>query len=162
MGRISEEIKRANHVIKALRLPKRDRTAARSTKRKDFSTLEQITQTIAAMPKASAIERRNRALIAFTLLSGARDGAIISMRLKHVDTVKKEVLQDPNEVNTKAGKEIHTWFFPVGEPIIDEIMDYISFLKDELGFTDEDPLFPSTARAHDKNDCFIASGLTKK
>ena len=154
--------KRANHVIKALRLPKRDRTAARSTKRKEFATLEQITQTITAMPKASAIERRNRALIAFTLLSGARDGAIISMRLKHVDTVKKEVLQDPNEVDTKAGKEIHTWFFPVGEPIIDEIMDYISFLKDELSFTDEDPLFPSTARAHDKNDCFIASGLTKK
>ena len=62
--------RQANSVIKAMRLPKKDRTAGRATKRKDFATVEQITQTIAAMPKTNAIERRNRALIAFTLLSG--------------------------------------------------------------------------------------------
>jgi len=33
----------------------------------------------------NGIECRNRALIAFTLLTGARDSAIASMKLKHVD-----------------------------------------------------------------------------
>ena len=50
-------------------------------------TLEQIKHVIRAMPTSTEIERRNRALIAFTLLTGARDGAIASMKLKHVDLV---------------------------------------------------------------------------
>jgi len=48
-------------------------------------TLEQIKHVIATMPDNSAIEQRNRALIAFTLLTGARDSAIASMILKHID-----------------------------------------------------------------------------
>ena len=71
-------------------------------------------------------------------------------------------MQDPNDVDTKAGKQINTWFFPVGKTIIDEVTDYLSYMKTELGFTDEDPLFSSTARGQDENDRFIASGLTKK
>ena len=35
------------------------------------------------MPAGSKIEQRNRALIAFTLLTGARDGATASLKLKH-------------------------------------------------------------------------------
>jgi hypothetical protein len=35
------------------------------------------------MPVETAIERRDRALIAFTILTGARDGAIASLKLKH-------------------------------------------------------------------------------
>jgi integrase len=49
-----------------------------------------ITETIYAMLKTNAIERRNRALIAVTLLFGARDGAIISMNVGHVDLESKE------------------------------------------------------------------------
>jgi site-specific recombinase XerD len=48
-------------------------------------TIEQIKHVIASMPNNTVIEQRNCALIAFTLLTGARDSAIASMKLKHVD-----------------------------------------------------------------------------
>ena len=50
-----------------------------------FPTLEQVRHVIGAMPRDSEIQRRNRALVAFTLLTGARDSAIASMKLKHID-----------------------------------------------------------------------------
>ena len=40
------------------------------------------------------IELRNRAVMAFTLLTGARDGAIASPKLKHVDVLDGKVVQD--------------------------------------------------------------------
>ena len=49
------------------------------------------------MPAGSEIERRDRALVAFTLLTGARDSAIASMKMKHVDLIKGCVHQDARE-----------------------------------------------------------------
>ena len=68
------------------------------------------------MPERTDIERRDRAFIAFTAITGVRDGALISLRAKHVDPVRLRVLQNPNEVATKASKRIDTFFFPVSEP----------------------------------------------
>ena len=70
------------------------------------------------MPSDTEIERRNRALIAFTLLTGARDSAIASMKLKHVDLIANSVSQDAREVNTKFSKTFTTFFFPVGDEIL--------------------------------------------
>jgi len=81
------------------------------------------------------------------------------MRLKHVDLIGKEVLQHPDEVDTKGSRQIFTWFFLVGQ---DEISDYIGFLREEQGFCEEDPLFPSTALEHDENDQFCRGGLSKR
>ena len=54
----------------------------------------QIEHVIQAMPATSDIERRNRALIAFILLTGARDGAVSSFKLKHVVITEGKVIQD--------------------------------------------------------------------
>lgn len=48
-------------------------------------TLEQIRHLICMMPANAEIERRDRALIAFTILTGARDRATASIKLKHID-----------------------------------------------------------------------------
>src|SRR5215813_11193654 len=80
-------------------------------------TLEQIRHIIQTMPASTEIERRDRALIAFTILTGARDGAIASLKLKHIDTDQGRVDQDAREVRTKFSKSFATWFFPVGEDI---------------------------------------------
>lgn len=153
--------KASRRAISALRLSRKDQRAGRAQKPKKFATVAEFKQIIAAMPRETAIERRNRALVAFTLLSGARDGAIISMRLKHVDFARREVMQYPDEVDTKNSKLIATWFFPVGEGITDEVKDYVTYLRDELGFTSDDPLFPKTLNGHDENDRFTPIGLTK-
>ena len=67
---------------------------------------------IETMPSGNEIERRNRALVAFTLLTGARDSAIASMKLKHVDLKEGCVHQDAREVKTKFSKTFTTYFFP--------------------------------------------------
>ncbi|MBL4616925.1 MAG: tyrosine-type recombinase/integrase [Robiginitomaculum sp.] len=161
---MSERIKgkQARLPIKSLRLTRKGQRAATSQRQVKRASVLQIIDTLQTMPKSNAIERRNRALIAATLLSGARDGAIISMNVGHVDLIGKEFNQHPDEVNTKASKLIHTWFYPVGDEIIEEVTDYITYLKTELEFTDTDPLFPATNQSQDENDRFIADGLSKR
>ena len=65
------------------------------------------------MPSETDIQKRDRALIAFTVLSGMRDRAIVSLKLKHIDLNKEVINQDSREVKTKASKMIITYFFPV-------------------------------------------------
>ena len=48
-------------------------------------TLDQVKHVISLMPTDTSIQRRDRALIAFTILTVARDRAIASMKMKHVD-----------------------------------------------------------------------------
>ena len=153
--------KKVRKALLSLRLTDKEERAGNAVKRVNHATVAQIIDTIKSMPKASAIERRNRALLAFTLLSGARDGAIVTMKLKHVLWNDREIIQDPDEVATKASKMIQTWFFPVGQFIEDEVESYLSYLKDELGFTANDPLFPSTLMGQDDQDRFAPMGLTK-
>ena len=84
------------------------------------------------------------------------------MRLKHLDLINKQVHQDPNEVDTKAGKQINTWFFPVGEYFISEVEGYLDYLKTEQGFTANDYLFTSSARGRNADDQFCITGITKE
>ena len=154
--------KGANKAIKALRLSQKDRRAGQATTKRKFPNIQTIIETLETMPRTSAIELRNRALIAFTMVSGARDGAIKSICVGHVDVLRKEVLQHPDEVDTKNSKQIFTWFFPVGEILIHEVIEYIKYLKTELEFKDSDPLFPATALTHDENYQFCVEGLSKK
>ena len=65
---------------------------------------------LASMPAETMIEKRNRALLAFTLLSGARDRAIVSMKLRHVDLIEGRVYQDARQVRTKFAKTFWTPF----------------------------------------------------
>lgn len=153
--------KTARKAILALRLKDKEARAGRAQRTVKHPTLDEIERTIRTMPDGTAIERRNRALIAFTALSGARDGAIISMRLKHVRLAAREVEQHPDEVDTKASKLIQTWFFPVGDFIENEVVTYVAFLRNDLGFTDNDPLFPKPKMGHDASDQFSAVGLSK-
>ena len=107
-------------------------------------TLEQVKQVILMMPSDSEIERRNRALIAFTLLTGARDSAIASMKLKHVDLVAGKVDQDAREVKTKFSKTFTTFFFPVGNEVLEIVADWVTYLRDEKFWGNDDPIFPAT------------------
>jgi integrase len=75
---------------------------------KTCPTLVQIRTMIDAMPDETEIARRDRALIAFAILSGARDKAIISFRLKHINTERGLIEQDPREVRTKWAKTFTT------------------------------------------------------
>ena len=71
--------------IEYLNLSEKDVRAARAPKPKRVPTLEQIDKVVFSMPTGSVIERRDRAVVAFAILTGMRDNALASIRLKHID-----------------------------------------------------------------------------
>jgi site-specific recombinase XerC len=124
-------------------------------------TVKQVRAMLEAMPAGSEIEQRDRALIAFTLLSGARDRAIVSFKLKHIDIESELIEHDAREVRTKRAKTFTTWFFPIGEDIRKIFVDWVAFLREQKGFGPEDPLFPKSKVALGDNLEFRAIGLDK-
>ncbi|MGJ0396055.1 MAG: tyrosine-type recombinase/integrase [Methylocystis sp.] len=125
-------------------------------------TLAQIRAVLDAMPTQTEIERRDRALVAFAILTGARDRAIVSFKLKHIDLERQLVEQDAREVKTKRAKSFPTWFFPVGADIQKIVVDWIDFLRAEKGFVPKDPLFPKTRVAPNADMQFAADGLSRE
>ena len=124
-------------------------------------TLAQVRAMIDAMPSETDIQRRDRALIAFAILSGARDKAIISFRLKHIDIERGFIEQDSREVRTKRAKTFTTWFFPVGDDVRQIGVDWIAFLRKKKGFGPDDPLFPKTRVALGDDLNFSAASLDR-
>jgi len=125
-------------------LSDKDTRIATTQREQKAPTLEQVKHVIASMPASTDIERRNRALVAFTLLTGARDSAIASMKLKHVDLIANSVNQDAREVKTKFSKTFNTFFFPVGEDIRGIVAEWVAYLREEKLWGNDDPLFPAT------------------
>ena len=76
-------------------------------------TLDQIWQAVELMPTATILDRRDRAVVAFGVVSGARDNAIASFSLKHIDPAARTVFQDAREVRTKFAKTFTSTYFPV-------------------------------------------------
>ena len=75
-------------------------------------TLEQIRHAISTMPANTEIERRNRALIGFTILTGARDRATASIKLKHIDLDQGRIVQDARQVEYQVFQDIYDMVFP--------------------------------------------------
>ena len=140
----------------------KDISVAKAHREQRVATLEQIHHLIKTMPAETDVERRNRALIAFTLLTGARDSAIASMKLKHIDLVEGRVIQDAREVRTKFSKTFTTYFFPLDEEVRRIVVDWVEYLRSKKLWGPDDPLFPATEVTLDANHQFRASGLDRK
>jgi site-specific recombinase XerD len=135
--------------IEYLNLPEKDIRAASAPANKRFPSLQMVENVIALMPHKTTIEKRDRALVAFTAITGIRDGAIITLKLKHFDTSRMLILQNPLEVATKFRKRIDTFLFPLNDDLEKIVLGWLGYLKQELFFADHDPLFPKTALGHE-------------
>ena len=143
-------------------LSEKDMRIATARRERPAPTLEQIKHAIASMPKATEIERRNRALFAFALLTGARDGALATLRLKHLDLAAGSVYQDARDVNTKFSKSFTTYFFPVGPEPRQIVEDWITYLRHQKLWGNDDPLFPATRIELGATRHFEATGIDRK
>ena len=101
-------------------------------------------------------------MIAFTILTGARDGAIASFKLKHIDIEKSWIDHDAREVQTKFSKSFVTTFFPVGDDIRAVVADWVAYLRTEKIWGLDDPLFPATKVTVGDNLRFGAAGLGRR
>ena len=143
-------------------LSDKDTRVATARREQRAPTVEQIKHVLQTMPSNTEIERRSRALIAFTLLTGARDSAIASMKLKHVDLTANSVYQDAREVKTKFSKTFTTYFFPVGDEIRRIVAEWVGYLREDKLWGNDDPLFPATRVALGATRQFEAFGLDRK
>jgi len=147
--------------IRAFNLTKKEKNIAKTKGFKNVPTLEQIYKTIYAMPTRTEKDKRNQAMVAFTILTGVRVTALMSLQLQHVDEYKHHVKQDPNVVKTKFGKTILTQFFPVDKDVQQIVLNWIKYLKEEKMFGREAPLFPSMASEWDKDtQTFLRDNLS--
>jgi integrase/recombinase XerC len=138
-----------------------DERVAKAVRDRPAPTVEQIRHVVFSQPYQTDIERRNQALIAFTLLSGARDDAIASMSLKHVDIHRREVNQDAREVRTKNAKTMRTWFFPFDDMEI-IVRDWMRWLQEHRLWGPDDPLFPATKIEVGASGHYENCGLDRK
>lgn len=139
----------------------KDARVAKSVRAERVPTLEQIRHVVLSMPSKTDIEKRNRALIAFTILTGARDGAIASFKICHLDVEQGQVDQDARVVKTKFSKSFLTTFFPVGFEIQAIVIDWVKYLVTEKLWCLSDPLFPATKIAVGSHRRFEAVGIER-
>lgn len=141
--------------------PAGDARIASATRFQRIPTLEQVRHVLSSMPVATAINRRDRAIIAFTTLCAPRDGALVTFKIKHIDLIEGAVHQDARDVATKNAKSFTSWFAPLGRDIEAIVEDWLTELRTVHLFGPDDPLFPATAVGLDGDGQFAAVGLSR-
>ena len=103
----------------------------------------------------SNVDRRDRALVAFTYLSGMRDEAIISFPLGSLNIKELVIKQGPQKgCKTKFSKRIPGILFNFDDTLLQDILEWIDLLI-KKGWNPKDPLFPRSKRNRPQGDlCF--------
>ncbi|MCI2399131.1 tyrosine-type recombinase/integrase [Aliiroseovarius subalbicans] len=115
---------------------------ASASRETPYPSMEMARHAFNIMPEASELDMRNKAVFAFLMLTGARDGAVASLRLKHINMIDGCVYQDARDVRTKNAKTFTTYFLPVDPGYLTCFTAWVAFLKTEKLFGPDDPLFP--------------------
>jgi integrase len=123
--------------------------------------MQDIERLLAAMPSESAIDKRNRAIVAILFLTGARVGAVASLRIKHLDLSRRLLIQDPREVQTKFAKTIETYLIHIDGNAFPALEEWVRVLTVEMGWGPDDPLFPKTSIAVGPDLVFVQSGVDR-
>lgn len=150
--------------VKYLRLSDNANRAARASREKTPPTLLELEHALSAMPHGTDIEKRDRALFAFTIITCVRDASLVSLKIKDVDARQKTVWQDPKHVRTKRRKGIVTRFVGQVMPFAEQVvMDWLKYAHEALQLHPNDPLFPKTRVVNNPYTlAFEAQGLSNE
>ncbi len=131
-------------IIEHLSLSKKETRIAIQPNKREIPLMEDVIKVIETIKIGSDVDRRDRALICFTLLTGARISAIYSMPMMAFDEATLTVDQNPKYgVKTKFSKHITTTFFPIEySEAVRYFVEWYRYLKQTKGFTGKDPIFP--------------------
>lgn len=140
-------------------LSDKDVAVARARRDKAVPTLDQVEHVLSLMPADTIVQRRDRALIAFTMLTGTRVTALTSLCLSHVDMAGGYVDQDARTVRTKFAKTFRTYFMPVSKGALGIVADWHAELSADVTRGPSGALFPATGIALDLAGGFAPAGL---
>lgn len=139
-----------------------DEAISRAPRQLFVPTLDEVKAVLAAMPADTSVQRRDRALVAFTVLTGARDNATATVRLKHLVLPDRQLYQDAREMRTKFRKTFPTWFFPVATDFEAIVADWKNELETCHGFGPDDPLFPKAVSRFGPSGEVLAPTLARE
>ena len=129
--------------VSYLSLEKKKVREATASKQVRYPSLEYIRKLADSIEIKTEIDRRDRALIAFLLLSGMRDKAVSTLPLGCFDSPTLESLQDPSAgVDPNFGKSFVTVLFRFDETLVEHVIRWAEYLAQAKLFAPTDPLFP--------------------
>jgi len=130
--------------VEYLSLSKKETRIAIQPNKRIIPPIEDVIKVIETIEIKTDADWRDRALICFTLLTGARVSAVYSLPMKAFDEDTLTVDQNPKfGVKTKFSKRIVTTFFPLEyTKAIDYFVEWYKYLKKSKNFGPEDPIFP--------------------
>jgi len=143
-------------------LSEKDVAVARARREKRVPTLDQIEHVLRSMPKKTALERRDAALIALAAMTGARVGALRSFQHGHVNRQEGYLEQDARTVQTKFGKTFRSYFPPVSEQALAIFSEWHRELEQNHLWGPADPLFPATEIGLGSDGGFVPVGLSRR
>lgn len=147
-----------------LNLSRKESQIATRARKVDTPTFEEILQVLESIKGNTEVEKRDRAIIALTLLTGGRISAIASLRMKCFDRRGLVLEQDPaSGVKTKFSKLITTALFPLpDEKPLAYFLEWFDYLEKVRKFSPSEPLFPATKREQgEENVSYYSTGTVE-
>ncbi len=128
-----------------LRLSKKETNIALEKQEKDIPTLDEIKSVVNNIRVKTEVDMRDKALIAFLILTGMRISAVISLPMQAFDKQKLIIEQSPKMgVKTKNSKKILSTFLPIDWESGEEIfLNWYYYLENKKGFSAKKPIFPA-------------------
>ncbi|MCT4574878.1 MAG: site-specific integrase [Alphaproteobacteria bacterium] len=139
-----QKIKR-NDIVK-LRLTDNQLKKARATDYKKSYSFEQILKTIRQMPSDTVKEMENKAIISMQALGCFRVSELRTIKMRNLipNENKYLVYVNPKDMNdVKRAKTREVFLLPLEQDILDNVLRWRDYLKEEEGFSERDPLFPA-------------------
>lgn len=143
-------------------LSDKDVAIAQARREKRVPTLAQVELGLSSMPADTPLERRNRAVVAFAVVTGARVAALASFQLGDVNVDGSYVDQDARHVKTKFSKSFRTFLMPVSDVAMSIAKDWYAELSADPTRGPQDPLFPATEMGLSGEGVFAPQGLGRK
>lgn len=136
----------------------REATSRRMIKIPSLAYVKELCESVTIL---SEIDMRDRAIIAFLILSGMRDNAIATLPLGCYDPETHIISQDPSMgVATKFGKCFYSVLLLFDDEMVHAVDGWSRYLSNERKFCSGDPMFPRTKIEQVPDGCsFVASGV---
>ncbi len=151
--------------IAFLNMDKKYAKAALDPTKQEYPPLSYVIALCRSIDIVTEIDRRDRALIAFTAISGARDEAISTLTLQCFDEQKLVIYQYKKYgVQTKFAKDITTYLMVFDQELLDYFLDWVKYLRQEKHASSSFPIFPQDKQEclRDNNVCFFAEHVDDK
>jgi len=139
-------------IVSYLKISEKEERIATQYIPREYPALEYVVKLANSIQITSEIDLRDRALISFTLLSGMRDKAIVTLPLGCFDEESLTITQNPKKgVQTKFSKYIPSTLFQFNDKLVGYVIDWVKHLKSK-GFGSQDPLFPRSKLEQGKDN----------